>query len=242
MVKRSPFALVPVVLFGLWTWSYASFWSNGPQKWSMKIALPACEEEIKSLPTRVEVDGVMDEGASLTWQNVKSLLVLRGLAFVEVRVRSDSWGRTHYLHPSETSQNKLLEEGRVVRFDLGKQGDSSCIQSVESSRFKPDTCIRMNLLDESKARYSVRHSFDNSAIPFAVGNWVLSDNTLNAEIVRISTHDSPTRVQLGNPETIQEVETLKDCRGPHALLFSTLYGVARGPERATTSEQSPTDS
>ncbi|SDP94174.1 hypothetical protein SAMN05216303_1143 [Rhodoferax sp. OV413] len=232
MVKRSPFALIPVVFFWLWTWSYTSFWGIGPQKWAMKIAVPACEEEIKSLPKRVEVDGVMDEGAFLTWQNVTNLLVLRGLGFVEVRVRSDSGGRTHYLHTSETSLNRLLEEGKVVRFDLGKQGDSSCIQKVESSQFKPDTCIRMNLLDESKARYSVRHSFDNSAIPFAVGNWVLSDNTLNTEIVRISTHDSPTRAQLGNPSTIQKVETLKNCRGPHALLFSTLYGVTRGPEHA----------
>ena len=230
-VRKSPFALVPVTCFWLWAWSYTSFWGNSPQKWAMKIAVPACEEELDGLPKKIEVDGVMDEAASLTWENVKNLLVLRDLGFVEVRVQRESGVRTHYLHPFDTSQNSLLEEGKVVRLDLGKQGDASCIQMLESSRFKSGTCIRMNLLDQSKARYSVRHSFDNSVIPFPVGNWVLSDHALNIEIARISTYDSPTHAGLGR-STVQEKGTSEDCYAPHAILFTSLYGVTPGREPA----------
>ena len=225
--RARPAGTVFVACFWLGAWSYTSFWGAGPQKWAMRLAVPACEDDIGRLSKRIETDSVIDESAFLTLENVKNLLMVRELSFVEIKVRPDSESRTRYLHPSEGDLLGIaprLQEGKVVKLDLGKQGDASCVKSLSDWRRKPESCIRINLLEEPTAQYSVRHSLDNSPMPFAVGNWILFDRTRNVEVARISTYDTSNVAQLGNPATIQEVGALTDCRGAHALIFANLYG------------------
>ena len=225
--KLRPVTVILVACFWLWAWSYTSFWGIGPQKWAMRIAVPACEDDIARLPKAIATDGVLDESAFLTLENVESLLMLRKLDFVEVLVQPDPRAGARYLHPSQGDPlrvSRRLVQGQVVKLELGQRGEASCGWATDASRLEAGACIRVNGSDKAMARYSVRHSMDNIPIPAAVGNWILFDRIRGLEVARISTYDSPAQAQLGNPATIEESGALKDCRGAHALFFGRLDG------------------
>lgn len=228
LARRRIWVSLFVALFWLWAWTYTSFWGNGPQKWAMKVATHACEDDIQRLPKKIETESVIDEAAFLKWENVKNLLVLRNLGFVEVRVRRhDGYEKVRYLHPSEGDTLKIanrLKEGEVVRLDIGDRGHEACIDASNNFSLSPGRCIRMRVSTQPTAQYSVHHSFDDVPVSLAVGNWVLVDRFRNREVARISTYDTPGHAQLGNPATIGQSGALKDCRGAHALLFGNLYG------------------
>jgi hypothetical protein len=226
--RKQTWVAVVVALFWLWAWSYTSYWGNGPQKWAMKIAVAACKDEISRLPRKIAAESVMDEAAFLTAENVKNLLVLRKLKFVEIRVRRhNGYEHVRYLHPSEGDTfgiTSTLQEGSVVRLDLGERADAACLKTPNSLALPPGMCIRMRPSSQPTAQYSVHHTFRDAPIPLAVGNWVLVDRLRNHEVARISTWDTPGHAQLGNPATIGEEGPLDDCRGAHALFFGNLYG------------------
>lgn len=233
-------AVVAVLAF--WIWLFQAKVSAPLQKdkedTNFRMAAQGqCTSDLLALERFYEVDGVLDEAASIKKRIILQLLAERKLTFLEFKVQQFKDGKERIAYKDGDADSHWLTNrpiGSFVRIELGKTGDLACgdaaiwngvDRDIVRPPFLHDTCLKVSYSDTPTARFVIRHNAGTHPVNPKFAYWQLVDQKNNTVLAQLTTSDQSTFATsvLGgiardgeNPET--------DCRAPHKILVDHLLG------------------
>lgn len=214
----------------------ALYWHNigepeQEKKWRL-ATWDACKAKLASVPSTVETEGFLDEGAALRKHMLLQLFSDRRLSFVEIQAGQDEGKPPHIAYPDgdqEQGWHVPDPRTRLVRLELGNELDSACAklpygleEAIRRPPFLPDTCIKLTYLDAPTARYGLSLQPAVRHVPRKHGSWRLVDRRSGDVLASLPTVDPSPWISSDRALSRNSDRPLEDCRSPHTILVDRM--------------------